>query len=260
MGHLELALARKVVVVYGNVEMSWSDFADSIAIFIKSLEHIDPVLDEMIQEKAQSIKEIQHIDAVHNLGANVLVSFINNLFRRDENGDVHYRMMNLEDLVSSLWAFGSKDSRDTIYAVLALASDTHNLPPDADEDEDYSSPSSKLRPAYHRCLLDVYTDFIECCIDQSQSLDILLRHWAPAPDRTNYRDNCEPLPSWIPLIQKSPYGTAAQRKRGRSNGDGYVGSSCNGHVTMVGGNMCTVLGVYCYAVYCDLLVQLAELA
>jgi hypothetical protein len=237
----ELALARKAEVVYGKKTMLWSDFADAIAIFIKSQERIGAVLSKMIAEDASSIADLRSVDSMKNLGANALVDFINNLFRRSENGDIQQRMMTLESLVSNLLAFEASNPRDTIYAVLSLAEDTHNFSTETNANAEHMSLESldeRLLPAYQHCLLDVYTDFIEYCIDKSHSLDILLRHWAPSENREMHKTlpetnsappfklvNMEELPTWIPLIQKSSYGTPAQRPQGRSNGDSFVGTA-----------------------------------
>lgn len=94
---------------------------------------------------------------------------------------------------------------------------------------------SRISPDYkHKSLLVVYTDFIAYCIDESNSLDILLRHWAPPvlvkKDRPRgvhaiFKRKKEGLPSWIPLIHKSSHGAPSQRVRGRCNGDSFVGTS-----------------------------------
>ncbi|KAI1214586.1 heterokaryon incompatibility protein-domain-containing protein [Annulohypoxylon truncatum] len=232
----ELALARNAEVVYGEYRMLWSDFADAIAIFIKNQDKINPLLSKRYMENADYLADVAAVDGVKNLGANALVDFTNNLFRRSENGDIQQRMMTLEVLVSSLLAFEATNPRDTIYAVLSLAKDTHS------ENKRYLDLDEKPSPDYKRkSLLDVYGDFIDYCISKSLSLDILLRHWAPTleEERRNnlfshsaipsapgeIRDAQEELPSWIPLIQKSSYGTPAQRIHGRSNGDSFVGVS-----------------------------------
>lgn len=209
--------------------MKWNDFADSIAIFIKCQDRILPILSKKLNEKAVSIPELSVADGWKNLGANALVDFTNNLFRRSENGDIQQRMMTLEMLVSSLLAFESSDPRDTIYAVLSLAKDTHRQGDGTHERE----LDPRLLPIYKKkCLLDVYTDFIQYCVEKSQSLDILLRHWAhPNPPRRekhfvpDKEEDEGPLPTWIPLIQKSSYGTPSQRVRGRTNGQSFVGTS-----------------------------------
>ncbi|KAI2624156.1 heterokaryon incompatibility protein-domain-containing protein [Hypoxylon sp. NC1633] len=215
----ELALARKAEVVYGVPRMPWSNFADAIAIFIKSQDKIRPILVKTSQENAAHSWERSIADGVKNLGANALVDFTNNLFRRSEDGDIQQRMMTMEVLVSSLLAFEATDPRDTIYAVLSLAKDTYHLSTDSNGNKKYLDFDQKLSPDYKgKSLLAVYTDFIEYCIETSKSLDILLRHWASIGRQEN-------LPSWIPLIQNSSHGTPSQRVLGRTNGDSFVGIS-----------------------------------
>lgn len=210
-------------------QMDWADFSDAISIFITSQDRIFPFLSKKLAEEAVSILELSPADGVKNLGANALVDFINNLFRRSENGEIQQRMMTLEMLVSSLIAFESSDPRDTIYAVLSLAKDTQRLGAEANERE----LDPRLSPEYKmKCLLDVYTDFIAYCIDKSQSLDILLRHWAPDGKKEKKarffikreEEEEEELPTWIPLLQKSSYGTPSRRPGGRKNGDSFVGT------------------------------------
>ncbi|KAE8454442.1 hypothetical protein EG329_000064 [Mollisiaceae sp. DMI_Dod_QoI] len=237
----ELALARNVKVVYGTQEMPWPDFADAIAIFIKNEERIRPQLSNMFNNTASSVPELALGEVVKNLGANALVDFINNLFRRNENGDVQHRIMTLESLVSTLLAFEAKNPRDTIYAVMSLAKDTPNLSVETNANAAPLQLDERLKPAYQNCLLDVYTDFIDYCIDKSNSLDILLRHWAPSEESERHKTplskgqlrnllaqlekKTEMLPTWTPLIQKSSYGTPTQRIQGRLNGDSFVGIS-----------------------------------
>ncbi|KAK9773324.1 putative Heterokaryon incompatibility domain-containing protein [Seiridium cardinale] len=238
----ELALARKAEVVYGKPTMSWADFADAIAVFIKSGDKISPILSKSYAENAVYLGDLSIAGDMKNLGANALVDFTNNIFRRSEHGDIQQRMMTLEVLVSSLLAFEAADPRDTIYAVLSLAKDTYCLSTNSNSNARYLNFDPRLSPDYKKkSLLDVYTDFIDYCIEKSRSLDILLRHWAPTwtkekPTNPFSRrkissaigeipNEDETLPSWIPLIQNSSHGTPAQRIRGRFNGDSFVGAS-----------------------------------
>jgi hypothetical protein len=41
----------------------------------------------------------------------------------------------------------------------------------------------RIAPDYEKSLTDVCADFMEYCIETSDSLDILCRHWAPMPKR-----------------------------------------------------------------------------
>lgn len=153
-------------------------------------------------ERAASLEEKAPNDVKH-LGANALVDFTNNLFRRSENGDIQQRIMTLEILVSSLLAFEAADPRDTIYAVLSLAKDTYHRSTDSNENPGNLSFHEKLSPAYKtKGLLDVYASFIDYCIEESQSLDILLRHWAPTWKRGDTRSNLNQA-QYHPLEVKS---------------------------------------------------------
>ncbi|RDW56341.1 hypothetical protein BP5796_13252 [Coleophoma crateriformis] len=230
----ELALAREAEVVYGSSKMSWPDFADAIAIFIKNYERIRPFMKMAAAGTVSYVPELSHLDAVKGMGANALVDFTNNVFRRSENKDLRQPMMTLEALVSNLLAFEAKDPKDTIYAVLSLAKDTHRLQTDSSAATKLMGLDPRLRPDYRerKSLLDVYAGFIEYCVAESKSLDILLRHWAATAKKerrleiSSQNSNAEEkLPTWIPLIQKSPYGPPAQRIQGRSNGDSFVGTS-----------------------------------
>jgi len=87
-------------------------------------------------------------------------------------------------------------------------------------------------------------DFMDYCIEKSQSLDILCRPWAPSPpprtrsdtfqhvmsDRSegsegSYRSIFEDHPSWISLISSAQF--VGSRIKGRFNGDAFVQHSAN---------------------------------
>ncbi|KAL3422517.1 hypothetical protein PVAG01_06673 [Phlyctema vagabunda] len=210
----ELALARTAEVVFGDQTMPWSDFADAIAIFIV----YEKARVDQKREAAKTatyMSELLPYDGFTVLGANTLVDFINNVFRRGKDGEIQQRMQSLESLVSNLLAFEAKDPKDIIYAVLSLASDTQGEMMDP-----------RLLPDYKRkSLLDVYVDFIQYCIEKSDSLDILFRYWAVTEKPKHFGADVEKLPSWIPLVSNSAWGSPEQRIQGRHNGDSFVGTS-----------------------------------
>ncbi|KAF7884694.1 uncharacterized protein EAF02_005030 [Botrytis sinoallii] len=122
-------------------------------------------------------------------------------------------------VTSMLLAFEATDPRDTIFTILSIAKDTGNLGSKLDTERRWldferrrgvikilmvlleyvvwpffnlfttlfytqSSPSMavldpRIQPNYQKCLSDVYADFIEYCIQMSNSLDILCRHRPP---------------------------------------------------------------------------------
>jgi hypothetical protein len=75
---------------------------------------------------------------------------------------------------------------------------------------------------YSKCDLDVYVDFIEHCAQQSLSLDIICRPWAPVLqlDRAGAT-----LPSWVLTKDWLPSGNPSSQYLLRVHGDPLVGSS-----------------------------------
>ncbi|KAH6714263.1 heterokaryon incompatibility protein-domain-containing protein [Leptodontidium sp. MPI-SDFR-AT-0119] len=222
----ELALARKAYVRCGSMDLSWKDFADSIALFMTKYEEIRrSILDHasLVCRDPESI--ILKTTDARALGANVVVHATVNLFRKSHEGRIEQRLLPLEILVSSLLvAFETTEPRDTIFAVLTLANDSElsSSNPSATRD-------ARISPDYEKCLLDVYADFIDYCIQQSQSLDILCRYWAAVQKQSKAEalkkgtSEVDTLPSWIPLIRHSAFGEPRYIVEGGANEDGFVG-------------------------------------
>lgn len=88
----------------------------------------------------------------------------------------------------------------------------------------------RLIPDYSKSLTDVCADFMEYCIETSQSLDILCRHWAPSPrpltahEQIQAQQSSETLPSWILPLQKSAFGGPNEIFKVRRKGDTLVGN------------------------------------
>jgi hypothetical protein len=89
----------------------------------------------------------------------------------------------------------------------------------------------RIIPNYDKTLVEICTDFIEYCVEKSDSLDILVRHWAPAPKRQLLDPDSPPqkMPTWVSLITGSAFGDAEAALQGRSNGDSFVGISSRQH-------------------------------
>jgi hypothetical protein len=89
----------------------------------------------------------------------------------------------------------------------------------------------RIIPNYDKTLVEICTDFIEYCVEKSDSLDILVRHWAPAPKRQRLDPDSPPqkMPTWVSLITGSAFGDPEAALQGRSNGDSLVGVSSRQH-------------------------------
>jgi len=85
-------------------------------------------------------------------------------------------------------------------------------------------------PDYSIDLLEVYTNFVQWCIKESDSLDIICRHWA-LPEITKVLDafyqKLVELPTWIKTVRDSAYGPQTKGLGGRRTGDSFVGTPEN---------------------------------
>jgi Heterokaryon incompatibility protein (HET) len=256
----ELTLAKSAIVRWGKERLPWPHFADAIALFMTKHDEIREILKET--------KYAHAFGDPHALGTNTLVNASNNLFRKSEDGKIQQRLITLEMLVSCHFlAFEATNPRDTIFAVLSIAKDTSYAMNDLKARTSWELKSLKkppnglyssfkdalfrwlfpepmspvveaaddprITPDYDKCLVDVCADFMDYCIEKSQSLDIICRHWAPLPQEQTEREKLRPsaipeeveiLPTWIPSIRGHAFGTPEDALQGRSNGDSFVGT------------------------------------
>lgn len=144
-----------------------------------------------------------------------------NIFRQSISSEITSRSVGLETLASYLPVQQASDPRDTIYALLPLASDCN--------------PSS-FQMDYSKSCLQVFKEFIDFCVCESKSIDIICRPWAPESMQLSIRNsgiaahpgiggflNAELAPSWIPKISNLPFGKRGKNHYGRINGDSLVG-------------------------------------
>lgn len=215
----------------GEEVIQWRDFADAVALFATRQNQINSLLKRRFTKSPHSIGDMRA------LGANTLVEATSNLFRRSTDGRILERLLNMETLLSTLLAFEATDPRDIVYAVLSIANDTPYS--DSDSAAQITASITDLRklgdhriiPNYDKSLVEVCTDFVEYCVAKSDSLDILVRHWAPAPKRQPLDPDSPPqkMPTWVSLITGSAFGDPEAALQGRSNGDSFVGISSRQH-------------------------------
>ncbi len=177
--------------------------------------------------------------------ANTLVEATRNLFRRSKDGKVMERLKTLEMLVSTLLPFEATDPRDIVYGVLSIAKDTpysdSTTAAEMSASVSFSSPAEfaslgrvdhRITPNYAKSPAHIFTDFVAYCVDKSQSLDIICRHWAPVLDSKKEAlslDTPSSMPTWVSSITGSAFGSPEAALQGRSNGDSLVGSSSSHH-------------------------------
>ncbi|OHF03172.1 hypothetical protein CORC01_01556 [Colletotrichum orchidophilum] len=221
----ELALAKSAEVRCGSKKRNWRDFSDAVSIFALQFDSIlrEIKRDQKLERSLEGIKDMKP------LGARILVDVLSNTFQRQVDGDIYAPRQGLESLISSLSTFETSDPRDTIYTLLNLAKETCTLPSSNSMRKRRLSKQEKNlppEPDYSLDLLQVYTNFVKWCIEESDSLDILCRHWA-LPELKQKLDEHYPrlveLPSWIKTVQESAYGSQNEGFGGRRTGDSFVG-------------------------------------
>ncbi|KAK7749126.1 hypothetical protein SLS62_008413 [Diatrype stigma] len=223
----EVALARIATVHCGSMELNWSDFVDAISIFDLYFQDIRKLFEDRS-------REYHTITDLKPLGAKILVDELSNVFLRGADRRLFEPIKNLELLVSTLAPFETTDPRDTIFALLNIASETSRvsiprllLPASAAAGGDHAAAEEVPPPTadYTKNLLEVYVGFVEWVVSRTGSLDIVCRHWA-LPERTTVAimyEELVTLPSWIKLVLEAPYGHSNQGINGRKNGDSFVG-------------------------------------
>ncbi|KAK0725927.1 heterokaryon incompatibility protein-domain-containing protein [Lasiosphaeris hirsuta] len=85
-------------------------------------------------------------------------------------------------------------------------------------DEVESQPVGLL-PNYDSSPRDLFIAFVTRSIYQSNSLDIICRHWAPSLSK---EDGSDLMPSWISGLARAPYGVPGTAAQGRQNGENFV--------------------------------------
>ncbi|KAK5311902.1 hypothetical protein LTR93_011542 [Exophiala xenobiotica] len=183
------------------------------------MEHLMQAI-ERIQHRLTSVDQslISAVDheilvSFHDSSAVKFAGVIRMVFFSNEDTTLR-RCLSLENLVDETRITETTDCRDSIYAVLSLANDVGAAVP-------RPLPGSIVAD-YSKRHLDVYVDLIEHCAQQSLSLDIICRPWAPIlqPSQAGAL-----LPSWIVTKDRMPSGSPSAQYARRIHADPLVGNS-----------------------------------
>jgi Heterokaryon incompatibility protein (HET) len=192
----EIALSPSGGNLYcGKDEVSWSDFADAVSLFVE-VESATHRLSDVMKRNEFFGHISDFFGDVSSLGAALLVDATSNLFRSSQTGE-RKPLSTLEYLVSRLSVFEASQPRDTIYALLAISKDTtpRNIEQDISAPGSLQAKKKVMAWAQHQAftsqpyivdyklpVIDVYKQFIEFSIrksDKTRALDMICRPWAP---------------------------------------------------------------------------------
>lgn len=196
-----MALARDAVVQCGSKVCSWADFTDALAL---------------AQAKWSTISQIITPDApdevgdVQPPGALSLVTLSANIFRKNPAGKIIDRRYSLEELLAKLAIFKTTHPLDTIYSIIALASD---------HDAMKSFPMN-----YKANVPQTLAAVVKHVASRAGNLDIICRPWAPETvGQSSKTHDTNPLPSWIRDTRAFPFCRRKDGQYDREYADCLVG-------------------------------------
>jgi hypothetical protein len=188
----EVACARRLSVRIADKILSWLDFADAVDLYSDHLEQMRA----RHRNSAFYEEQFSPFDVICISEAVELMRFSRIVFQRSLESTIASRLMTLETLVLTASSFAVSEVRDTVYALLYLANDMHDV-------IDTSSGSGNqhvLTSDYSKHPVDIFKDFVRYSIAKSNSLDVLCRQWASWPQlNVVYGYEKRFLPSWIGL-------------------------------------------------------------
>ncbi len=229
----EIAVARKAKIWCGSESVDWDQLKSCVSL---------------LALRSQISTEYSRIT---DLGAVRLVDVVNQVFRRNELGEVLGPSLSLEMLVTKLAPFQSASPHDRIFALLGLANDTGMWQKTQEPwESEFEAPSIEPREAeilattrvgprvlsstqtteiisdgnsvteidYSKPFSQLCDEFVSFAIAKSGSLDILFQPWAP-------ENSGSILPSWICTVDRLPFRSYIEDGRyisGRLNADPLV--------------------------------------
>lgn len=185
----EVAFAANIVVQCGQSKVSWSEFANTITflhnhhpklVHILHTFHVGQNIEDWALD--HTLTAAHAITATPDLQARTASQFLfitSRLLHRDPTNRTPSYLIDISTLVTKLWALKVSDPRDTVFALFSLARDAPG--------------SNDLYPDYTKSTCEVFVDLVEHVVFSTQSLDIILRPWAPSSDII--------MPSWISVIE-----------------------------------------------------------
>jgi hypothetical protein len=160
---------------------------------------------------------------IQGLGAHSLMTALQNLFAQSQLQTGKNPLATLEYLVTTLSVFQVSNPWDTVYSLLSLAKNTQG--------------EQKFPIDYNKPLFEVFKDVVSLTIQDSGSLDIICRSWAPSP--TQLREwqanstggpqtvgNLMDMPSWIRDVRENEFGLPLNKvgvQYDRLNANKFVG-------------------------------------
>lgn len=201
----ELAFARTALVHCGAKTIKWQRLAYAVS-FVQS-RRLELTYMRIRNLYMEADPKTYRRGYMKTLAAETLADLSKAAIRRLPSPGTHPLFewhADLEHLLASLAALQCTDPLDTIYALIAIASDA-------------SAPA--IGPAdYKRTVAELYMDVVLCIIETKHSLNILCHRWAAVVDSSAN------IPTWIqsyrPAATRHEGGADLSQERRKFIGDG----------------------------------------
>lgn len=198
--------------------MRWEDFTDVVAISISQTLPATSICEEY-----SSLRETEVFPAAK------LIMTLGNILRKAEDGAILDYYLGIEGLLSLTSTFEASKPHDYIFALLSLA---HDVPQRL---QGMNKGQSGVLEARYDIIIDYGRDdlellvwFTQLCIQNSRSLDIICRPWAPDVERFN--DGGSKIefhyPSWIKKLSSSAVRKSSSVLQGRQPEVNLFSYSC----------------------------------
>lgn len=113
----EISCSQAAHVYCGAAQMPWPAFVDAITLIAAQRDSLRRVFSSLLASDPDDVESFSSLSTLKFL------HLVDNMFRKTVDGRITQHLMTLEALLASTPQFESSDPRDTVYALLFLASD-----------------------------------------------------------------------------------------------------------------------------------------
>jgi hypothetical protein len=113
----EISSARRAFLYCGAARMPWHAFVDAISLIAAQKDSLRKAFSPLLANDPDDVESFNSLSTLKFL------HLVDNMFRKTVNGRITEHLMTLEALLATTPQFESTDPKDTVYALLFLASD-----------------------------------------------------------------------------------------------------------------------------------------
>ena len=113
----EISCSRSADLYCGDAKMPWHEFVDAISLVAAQRDALRKVFSSLLANDPDDVESFNSLSTLK------FMHLVDNMFRKTIDGRITEHLMTLEALLATTPQFESSDPKDTLYALLFLASD-----------------------------------------------------------------------------------------------------------------------------------------